>query len=248
MYLSVEEIPIREVLLKYASINKEEKEKEGFKCCCPVHSDSTPSFKVYEDNTFYCFGCGIAGGTLDLVRMILKLGSNEEAEKVLLKDFDVEEDAIPSLEGLCERKGLSVAVTSSVLGWRDVEEGVLIPYYGELPEQQGVNFPTCKIRTSYRGKAGRPKYIKDGKNINIPYGLNLLAKYDTNEILYLTEGETDMVTLLQAGYQCLGIPGANNFKEEYISYLTPYPVIALVMDNDVARKNAITNYNEVFKR
>ena len=206
MYLSTDEIPIREVLKKYASIEKEEVEKGGFKCCCPIHNDKTPSFKVYKDNTFYCFGCGIAGKPVDLVRMLLKLGSNDEAEKVLAKEYNIEEDAIPSLEGLCERKGLSVAVTSAVLGWKDVEDGVLIPYFGELPEQQGTNYPTYKIRTSYKGKSGTAKYMKDGKNINIPYGLNLLSQYDINDTLYLTEGETDMVTLLQAGYQVLGIP------------------------------------------
>lgn len=30
--------------------------------CCPLHDDTTPSFKYYEDtNTFYCFGCGKGG-------------------------------------------------------------------------------------------------------------------------------------------------------------------------------------------
>lgn len=24
---------------------------------CPFHADSTPSFAIYPDNTFHCFGC-----------------------------------------------------------------------------------------------------------------------------------------------------------------------------------------------
>ena len=127
MYLSEDEIPIREILQKYASINKEEKEKDGYKCNCPLHNDDTPSFKVYEkDNTFYCFGCTKAGGPVDLVRMLLKLPTNEEARAILAKDYDVEKDAIPTVEELCKRKGLSISVVTEKLrvercGQRDTD-------------------------------------------------------------------------------------------------------------------------------
>ena len=111
---------------------------------------------------------------------------------------------------------------------------MLIPYLGSHPGQQGSNYPTYKIRTSYTGKGKRPKYIKDGKGIVIPYGLNLLSSYDINKPLYITEGETDMITMLQAGYQVLGIPGANSFDKKWTSYLTPYATICIVLDSDKA--------------
>ena len=235
MYVDATEIPIREILTKYASISKEEKEKDGFKCLCPLHDDSTPSFKVYEkENTFYCFGCSKAGGPVDLVRMLLKLGSNEEAQAVLEKEYDIEQDAIPSVEELCKRKGLSVRVATEMLGWQDVSDGVLIPYYGAHVAQQGLHYPTYKIRTSYTGKGNRAKYIKDGKDTVIPYGLNLLSTYKIENPLYLTEGETDMITLLQAGYQVLGIPGANSFKKDWISFIEPYAAVCVVIDSDKA--------------
>jgi len=28
---------------------------------CPFHDDSTPSFKLNDDNSFYCFGCEAKG-------------------------------------------------------------------------------------------------------------------------------------------------------------------------------------------
>lgn len=121
VYIDANEIPVREILLKYAKVEKETPEKDGFKCSCPIHNDSTPSFKVYKNtNTFYCFGCGVAGGPVDLTRMILKLGSNEEAEKVLEKEYSIEDDAIPTIEGLCKRKALSIAVVTEMLrlDWR----------------------------------------------------------------------------------------------------------------------------------
>ena len=122
-----------------------------------------------------------------------------------------------------------------------------MPYMGELPEQQGLDYPTYKIRSSYTGKKGRPKYYKDGKNINIPYGLNLLSTYDREKPLYITEGETDMVTLLQAGYQVLGIPGSNAFKEDFKYILDSFGVIIVVLDNDEAGKHLLDDMRACLK-
>lgn len=59
---------------------------------------------------------------------------------------------------------------------------------------------------AYTGKSSNPKYMKDGKGINIPYLLNRLNSYDKKKPLYIAEGETDAVTLLQAGYPVIRYP------------------------------------------
>lgn len=39
---------------------------------CPIHNERTPSFIIYPDNSFHCFGCGINGsGAIDFT---MKLG------------------------------------------------------------------------------------------------------------------------------------------------------------------------------
>ena len=51
------------VSLKRAGIN--------LKGLCPFHSEKTPSFTVYpQDNSFYCFGCGIGGNAVTFIRQI----------------------------------------------------------------------------------------------------------------------------------------------------------------------------------
>ncbi len=37
---------------------------------CPFHNDKTPSFMIYPDNTFHCFGCGAAGDAIDFVKQL----------------------------------------------------------------------------------------------------------------------------------------------------------------------------------
>ncbi len=33
---------------------------------CPLHSERTPSFVLYKNNTFHCFGCNVHGqGAID---------------------------------------------------------------------------------------------------------------------------------------------------------------------------------------
>lgn len=33
---------------------------------CPIHNDKTPSFTLYPDNSFHCFGCNVNGqGAID---------------------------------------------------------------------------------------------------------------------------------------------------------------------------------------
>ena len=45
----------------YANVKKRGR---TYVCCCPFHSEKTPSCTIYPDNqSFYCFGCG-AGGTV----------------------------------------------------------------------------------------------------------------------------------------------------------------------------------------
>ena len=35
--------------------------------CCPFHTEKTPSFHVYPDNSYHCFGCGAHGDVIDFV-------------------------------------------------------------------------------------------------------------------------------------------------------------------------------------
>lgn len=52
-------------------VGKAEKTTQGWKACCPFHSEKSPSFIVYaHDGHGHCFGCG--GRASDLIDLYAK--------------------------------------------------------------------------------------------------------------------------------------------------------------------------------
>jgi len=42
-----------------------------YECCCPLHAERHPSFRVNADEGFFrCFGCGARGDALELVYLV----------------------------------------------------------------------------------------------------------------------------------------------------------------------------------
>lgn len=50
---------------------------------CPFHTEKTPSFFIYKDNHYHCFGCGSHGDAITFIRENKKIGF-QEAVKFLL--------------------------------------------------------------------------------------------------------------------------------------------------------------------
>jgi hypothetical protein len=41
--------------------------------CCPFHQEKNPSFTIFPNNSFYCFGCGQSGDAVNFVRKLHSL-------------------------------------------------------------------------------------------------------------------------------------------------------------------------------
>ena len=58
---------IVEMFRTYADLKKRGR---TYVCCCPFHSEKTPSCTVYpESASFYCFGCGVGGDVIKFVML-----------------------------------------------------------------------------------------------------------------------------------------------------------------------------------
>ena len=53
-----------------------------WKGCCPFHGEKTPSFYVYEDGHYHCFGCGAHGDAIGFVMQTEGAGFMEAVERL----------------------------------------------------------------------------------------------------------------------------------------------------------------------
>lgn len=44
----------------------------GYAALCPIHGDKDPSFKIYPDNSWHCFGCGKGGDAIQFIMEVNK--------------------------------------------------------------------------------------------------------------------------------------------------------------------------------
>ena len=67
-------------------------------CCCPIHKEKTPSFKIYpETNSFHCFGCNAGGDIINLAELILNCNPLE-ASRYILNESDSTGTPTPELD------------------------------------------------------------------------------------------------------------------------------------------------------
>jgi len=52
---------------------------------CPFHTEGSPSFFIYPDNSYHCFGCGTHGNAIDF--LIKKLGYSFEHACSILEEL-----------------------------------------------------------------------------------------------------------------------------------------------------------------
>lgn len=240
----IQDIPLTEVFEKYAKSDIEPAGSNRYKLICPFHKDTNPSLLLYDKTEqglgwdYHCFSCHAHGSAVNMLTS-LKICTNEsEATAKLMRDFGIVLPSRVSLDGLATYKGLDIKEMQRQ-GWEDTDDGVDIPYHytnGKLAH--------TKVRVKFEGKGD--KFFYRGESIDsLPYGLNWLDGYPT-EILYITEGETDTMTMKQAGFPVLGLSGNNGFKPEYADYMRQFRAIVVVRDNDEAGWTIINAMSKYF--
>lgn len=63
-------VPIQDI----CELKKLKRKARGWECLCPLHDDKkTPSFVIYSDNHYRCFGCNSFGDSIDLYMKLHKV-------------------------------------------------------------------------------------------------------------------------------------------------------------------------------
>ncbi len=69
---------IESLIGSYVSLKRAGTNVKGL---CPFHSEKTPSFTVFpQENSFYCFGCGVGGNAITFIRQIEHLDYPDAVE------------------------------------------------------------------------------------------------------------------------------------------------------------------------
>jgi CHC2 zinc finger len=56
--------------------------RRHWKSCCPFHGEKTPSFHVYDDGHYHCFGCGAHGDAISYVMQMEGVGFRAAAQQL----------------------------------------------------------------------------------------------------------------------------------------------------------------------
>jgi DNA primase len=89
------------------------------KGCCPFHNEKTPSFYVYEDGQYHCFGCGAHGDAISFVMQTEGAGFMEAVERLAVEaGMDVPKPSPEAAEAERRRIDLGAVLQSASDSYR----------------------------------------------------------------------------------------------------------------------------------
>jgi DNA primase len=71
--------PLAAIVARRVRLARSGRQMKG---CCPFHNEKTPSFYVYEDGQYHCFGCGAHGDAISFVMQSEGAGFMEAVERL----------------------------------------------------------------------------------------------------------------------------------------------------------------------
>jgi len=113
------------------------------------------------------------------------------------------------------------------------------PYQGKLAIPYLTPSGVIDIRFRSLSTDSGPKYMsRPGATTHI-FNINALSQ--DSDFLAICEGELDTVVATQAGFNAVGLPGANNWKSFYNRVLADWSKVILLCDGDNAGREMAKN-------
>ena len=136
------------------------------KCCCPFHTEKTPSFSISrKKQMFHCFGCNISGDVISLTQNLLHLSTSLDAVRQLDTDFSLGLNLSPHKPTKKERQKQAARSQRKFLimkwdEWKDTAIRNVIEYI-KLLEQFRTDFAPKNINEELH-----PLFIKSCQEID----------------------------------------------------------------------------------
>lgn len=217
---------------------------------CPFHREKDASCKIYDNNTFHCFGCGADGDIIKFVQLIegcefpraleiISGGSYKhyDAPKVIEKEKYIQDPQriknyilqcqhnLNKTDYFYKRHLTTETQIRFGLGYDAKYNSVVIPYNKSLTYYQSRNVETKSFYKPNTDMAGsEPLFNADA--LNLP------------DFVFVVESPICAMSIMQCGYNAIAVCGTQGWKKLSVSKMHPQCVLALAFDNDVEGKKA----------
>jgi len=200
------------------------------KCIRPdnhKHGDNDPSLSFdLRTNTYKCFRCSdVHGDVIDLVEQVNGWDFNQAKEWLARRagiTLDTPASRISTNGSYLKSRGLTDE-SIKTYQLKETKGAVKIPYF----DHEGkVLFH--KVRRTDRKQF---YYEPSGTDVQLYNGWQL-SKY--SQYVVICAGEIDCLSLLQSGYNAVGLPGEGIFKDEWLRLFDHIKTIYICLDGDEA--------------
>jgi DNA primase len=229
----------------------------SLKCRCPHpdHEDESPSFYVFPEGRYFCYGCGRHGDVVDLWAVVKGLRPGIEAASDLAREYGI---TLPELDTEAQkeaRRRRSLEGQHAVQALEAHERLARHPEVGKWWERRGFGEELCKrfmlgasddgtaaaIPFWHRGRVhglslrnpvGEPKYVLPKKE-EFPYGHRpLFIPGGAGGEVFLVEGYVDALALVALGFDAVAVGGTNISEHQMQELQALSGPIYILPDND----------------
>jgi len=221
----------------------------NWECCCPFHSEDTPSFKADPKDNFYkCFGCGEAGDSIQFLQKHKSWTFQQSVLHLANKyNIQVEEENVKKTYIKPEWKN-NTTLSDKLVKWFADKRGISQATLKIMKVGESIQWmPSHKYKVGEETKALAEgernviefNYFRDGKFVNSKFrdavkcmmsikGAELIFyNYDSlinAKEVYFLEGEIDVLTLVECGLGggnigIVSVPNGANIKSNNLVYL-----------------------------
>ncbi len=200
----------------------------NFKCCCPFHTEKTPSFVVSsEKGIFRCFGCGVSGDVFKFVMLIENISWIESVKKLAEKNGIKIQETCSAKYSVSEKIKIFELLESTARFYnRCLLDTKSASFAREYVKQRGITDDS--VRKFMIGYAPKGKLlesaIKKGYTYEILIKSGLFTKSDFGNIFeYMSDRLVFPILDVQGRVVAFGGRTLGNSKAKYLN--TPETIV-----------------------
>lgn len=222
--------------------------RKPFSCLSPEHEDNDPSMS-YKDNSVKCFSCGKKYDVIDLIQMDYNLDFKQAVEKAKqlfnisnnFKTKSKQKSTLPiqakeQKEDLTEylKTCRSNLDKTNYFSERGLSKNTIERFScGYDIKTKHVVIPTStesyNTRNTKKDCLKKDRFRKKGSN----HYLNI-DTITTSDVVFITEGEIDAMSLVECGGEAVSLGGMENYKAfvETVTKQKPRCYFIIALDNE----------------